>query len=360
MKKTPLFHMHERLNARMVEFGGWLMPIQYSGIIAEHNAVRRSAGIFDLSHMGELYVEGRGALDFVQQMVTNNAAKLVDGRILYTPVCNNDGGVVDDILVYRFSSDRYMLVVNASNIDKDYAWFSEHIKKYDARIINRSDEFALIAVQGPDTLKILNSLTAIDLSAIDYYWFKEAVINDIPVIISRTGYTGEEGFELYVSSSCGEKLWEAVTQAKGAVDLLPIGIGARDSLRIEAGFSLYGNELDEKTSPLEAGLGWTIKFDKGNFIGRDRLLKQKTDSTAKRLVCFTMKESSIPRHGYELFFNDKKTGVVTSGSFSPTLKKGIGMGYIVSRDGKQAAELQVAIRGIKQAGIIVKRPFYKR
>ncbi|MFH1380088.1 MAG: glycine cleavage system aminomethyltransferase GcvT [bacterium] len=359
MKKTPLSHVHEKLGGRMVEFGGWWMPIQYTGIIAEHNAVRTSAGIFDLSHMGEFFIQGPDAEKFLQRLVTNDVSRMVDGRVMYTPMCNEQGGIVDDILVYRFSDQKYMLVVNASNIDKDFNWFNAYKGRQNLELTNQSETCVLIAVQGPKSVSILQPLTKTDLSAIKYYWFAESFCGDIPVLLSRTGYTGEDGFELYAAASQGEKLWELVMKSSKYKNLVPVGLGARDSLRLEASFSLYGNELDDETTPLEAGLGWTVKLEKGDFIGKEPLLKQKSGAFTKQLVCFAMKGSGIPRHGYKLYLNNAEQGRVTSGTFSPTFKKGIGMGYISCAEGKEGEELQIDIRGTKQPGIIAKRPFYR-
>lgn len=357
MKKTPLYPVHEQLGGRMIEFAGWLMPIQYAGIIAEHKAVRNYAGIFDLSHMGEFEIKGADAEKFLNRMVTNDVSKMSDGKVLYTPLCNIQGGVVDDILVYRVSSGNYMLVVNAANIQKDFAWLEKHITGYNVHIDDKTDAFVLIAVQGPCAEQLLQPCTQCDLKSIKYYWFKNTTIGDIPAILSRTGYTGEDGFEIYVSAEQGKELWNRIVQSVDAEKLKPIGLGARDSLRLEAGLSLYGNELDDITTPLEAGLEWTVKFNKEDFLGKEVLVKQKTEGFRKHLACFTMNDSNIPRHGYSLFDKENKMGVVTSGTFSPTLNRGIGMGYL-KKNYDFGNELTVEIRGQKHPCTIVPKPFY--
>jgi aminomethyltransferase len=360
LKRTPLYETHKQLNARLIEFGGWKMPVQYSGIIDEHLAVRSNAGLFDLSHMGEIEVRGSGALPLIQKLMTNDAAsRLVDGRILYTPMCTESGGIVDDLLVYRFAADRYMLVVNASNIAKDFDWICAH-NDTAAEIENRSDDTVLIALQGQNSAKILQPLTGVELEPIEYYWFVEGEIAGVPTIISRTGYTGEFGFEFYTAAAHAETLWNAVYEATAAAGGKPIGLGARDTLRLEARLCLYGNDIDETTTPLEAGLGWTVAFDKGDFIGRDVLIKQRDEGIKRRLVGFQMLDRSIARSHYPIYRKDRHIGEVTSGAPSPSLKCNVGLAYLPIERSKINAKFDVEIRGKRHPAKVVRTPFYKK
>ncbi len=358
LKRTPLYHIHKQLGARLIEFGGWEMPVQYSGIIDEHLTVRSNAGVFDLSHMGEIEIRGSGALLLIQKLITNDAAKLVNGRVLYTPMCAETGGIVDDLLVYRFAPDRYMLVVNASNIDNDFKWICAH-NDIGAQIENRSDETVLVALQGKNAPKILQTLTDVDLAAIEYYWFTEGEVVGIPTIISRTGYTGEIGFELYVEAGCGEDLWNALYEATTAVGGKPVGLGARDTLRLEARLCLYGNDIDETTTPLEAGLRWTVIFDKGDFIGRDALIKQRDEGIKRHLSGFQMLDRSIARSHYPVYCNDHRIGEVTSGAPSPSLKCNIGLACLPIERSKINAKIAIEIRGKRHPAKVVRTPFYK-
>jgi aminomethyltransferase len=362
LKRTPLYHIHKRLGARLIEFGGWEMPVQYRGIIHEHLTVRANAGILDLSHMGEIEIRGPGALPLLQKLITNDAAgKLADRRVMYTPMCTETGGIVDDLLIYRFDAERYLLVVNASNIDKDFEWIRAH-NETGAEVENRSDEIVLVALQGRNAPKILHTLTNVDLSTIEYYWFMEGEVAGIPTIISRTGYTGEIGFELYVDAVHGEDLWAAVYEATTAAGGEPVGLGARDTLRLEMKYCLYGNDIDETRTPLEAGLGWTVSFDKGDFIGRDALMKQRDEGIKRRLVGFQMSDRGIARSHYLVFHADQRgfVGEVTSGGPSPSLKCNIGLTYLPIEHSKVHTKIEVEIRGKRHPAQVVRTPFYQR
>lgn len=365
IKRTPLYTSHIQLNARMMPFGGYDMPVQYSGIVAEHHAVRSTAGLFDVSHMGEFFVEGPEAADFLQYLVSNDISKLYDGKALYTVMCNESGGIVDDLLVYRFSEHKYMLVVNASNIAKDWNWI-ESVCKHDVQITNRSEDFALLAIQGPASHSILQKLTDIKLTEIKYYHFKEApsssFMNLENVILSHTGYTGEPGFEIYCRAADAQTIWDALLEQGKAEGLVPAGLGARDTLRLEAGYCLYGNDLSDETSPYAAGLGWITKPDKGEFVGRDALLKIKANTPEKKLIGFIIDERGIPRSGYTLLNeSEEEIGVVTSGSQSPILKKGIGMGYVLNDPAYTTPgnKILVSVRSKRIEARIAKPPFHK-
>ncbi|HLG30786.1 MAG TPA: glycine cleavage system aminomethyltransferase GcvT, partial [Candidatus Brocadiales bacterium] len=296
MKKTPLYDAHVRLGARMVDFHGFLMPLQYTGIIEEHICVRNSAGIFDLSHMGEIEVSGKGALDYLQKLVTNDVGRLVDGGALYTPICNEHGGIVDDVIVYRLSSEKFILVINCANTTKDWEWMEKHAGQ-EVEIANKSNETALIAIQGPFSESILKEVTTNEIAQLKRFNIKESRINDTPCLISRTGYTGEDGFEIFLHPEHAEKIWDLLLSVGQKQGLKPVGLGARDTLRLEACLLLYGNDIDETTSPIEAGIGWTVRFDKGDFIGREVLLTKKINGIKRRLVGFEMLDRGIPRAG---------------------------------------------------------------
>jgi aminomethyltransferase len=361
LKRTPLFAEHVALGGRMVEFGGWEMPVQYSGIVDEHRAVRTTAGLFDVSHMGEFAVEGPGALDFLQSLVPNNVAKLAENQALYSQICRENGGTIDDLLIYHLGPDRYMVVVNAGTMEKDWGWFSQHAAgKADLMLANRSAETALIALQGPRALAILAPLTGAPLDDIVYYHCTPGTVAGIDCIISRTGYTGEDGFELYTSSENAVALWRKLLAAGKEHGLLPAGLGARDTLRLEAGYCLYGHELDETTNPLEAGLGWTVKLNKGDFIGHDALAAIKAQGLKRKLMGIEMIERGVPRGGYAIFDNDRQIGALTSGAPSPALGKNIGMGYVEIADAVPGKAVQVDIRGKPTAAQIAALPFYKR
>ncbi len=361
MKTTPFTDKHIALGAKMHEFAGYNMPIEYSGIIDEHLTVCQGVGVFDVSHMGEFWVKGPKALAFLQKVTSNNVAVLTPGKIQYTCFPNDKGGIVDDLLVYQYEPEKYMLVVNAANIEKDWDWCVSHNTE-GAELENASDHMAQLAVQGPRAILALQKLTDIDLSSIPYYTFKVGKFaGEENVIISNTGYTGAGGFELYFYPNVADTIWKAVFEAGEEFDIKPIGLGARDTLRLEMGFCLYGNDLDDTTSPIEAGLGWITKFIEGKeFINRPMLEKQKAEGVTRKLVGFEMVDRGIPRHGYELVNSDgEKIGIVTSGTMSPTRKIGIGMGYVKPEYGKAGTEICIDMRGRKLKAVVVKPPFRK-
>ena len=361
MKTTPFTEKHIALGAKMHEFAGYNMPIEYSGIIDEHLTVCQGVGVFDVSHMGEFWVKGPEALAFLQKVTSNNVAVLTPGKIQYTCFPNDKGGIVDDLLVYQYEPEKYMLVVNAANIEKDWDWCVSHNTE-GAELENASDHMAQLAVQGPKAILALQKLTDIDLASIPYYTFKVGKFaGEENVIISNTGYTGAGGFELYFYPNVADTIWKAVFEAGEEFDIKPIGLGARDTLRLEMGFCLYGNDLDDTTSPIEAGLGWITKFIEGKeFINRPMLEKQKAEGVTRKLVGFEMVDRGIPRHGYELVNSDgEKIGIVTSGTMSPTRKIGIGMGYVKPEYSKADTEICIDVRGRKLKAVVVKPPFRK-
>ena len=361
MKTTPFTEKHIALGAKMHEFAGYNMPIEYSGIIDEHLTVCQGVGVFDVSHMGEFWVKGPKALAFLQKVTSNNVAVLTPGKIQYTCFPNDKGGIVDDLLVYQYEPEKYMLVVNAANIEKDWDWCVSHNTE-GAELENASDHMAQLAVQGPKAILALQKLTDIDLSSIPYYTFKVGKFaGEENVIISNTGYTGAGGFELYFYPNVADTIWKAVFEAGEEFDIKPIGLGARDTLRLEMGFCMYGNDLDDTTSPIEAGLGWITKFIEGKeFINRPMLERQKAEGVTRKLVGFEMVDRGIPRHGYELVNSDgEKIGIVTSGTMSPTRKIGIGMGYVKPEYGKAGTEICIDMRGRKLKAVVVKPPFRK-
>ncbi|MDR2121210.1 MAG: glycine cleavage system aminomethyltransferase GcvT [Tannerella sp.] len=361
MKTTPFTAQHIALGAKMHEFAGYNMPIEYTGIIDEHLAVCRSAGVFDVSHMGEFWVKGPAALSFVQRLTSNDASALPVGKAQYSCFPNDRGGIVDDILVYHYEEQKYLLVVNAANIDKDWDWCTRH-NTMGAELENASDRTAQLAVQGPKARDILQRLTPVDLSAIPYYAFTTGEFAGCRnVIISNTGYTGAGGFELYFYPDEGLRISDAIFEAGKTEDICPAGLGARDTLRLEMGYCLYGNDIDDTTSPLEAGLGWITKFADGkDFIGRALLERQKKEGVARRLCAFEMTEKGIPRHGYEIAGKDDRIiGSVTSGTISPTLRKGIGLGYVETGYAAAGTEIHIMIRNKPVAAKIVKLPFRK-
>jgi aminomethyltransferase len=361
MNKTPFTDVHIALGARMHEFAGFNMPIEYSGIIDEHLAVCRSAGVFDVSHMGEFWVKGPRALEFIQSITSNDASLLTIGKAQYTCFPNDRGGIVDDLLVYHYEDQKYMLVVNAGNIAKDWDWCVSH-NAVGAELENASDRIAQLAVQGPKATGILQRLTPLDLSTIPYYSFRTGEFAGRPdVILSNTGYTGAGGFELYFHPDDAMTIWNAIFEAGKPEGLKPAGLGARDTLRLEMGFCLYGNDLDDTTSPIEAGLGWITKFPEGkNFVNRAELERQKKEGVTRRLCPFEMTDKGIPRHGYEIVDAEgHRIGTVTSGTMSPLLKKGIGMGYIKPEYAKAGTELYIRIRNKDLKASVVKGPFRK-
>ncbi|WP_010273383.1 glycine cleavage system aminomethyltransferase GcvT [Paenibacillus senegalensis] len=361
LKRTPLFPLYEQHGARVIDFGGWELPVQFSGIQAEHHAVREKAGLFDVSHMGEVFVEGKGALDFLQNLTTNDVSRLSPGRSHYSFMCYENGGVVDDLLVYQLNPGQYMLVLNAANISKDLAWLQSHIGEADVTVTDLSDNTALLALQGPLSEEILSRLTDAPLSELKpFHHIHDARVAGFPVILSRTGYTGEDGFELYLASKDAPSLWQKLLQEGQPAGLVPAGLGARDTLRFEARLPLYGQELSADITPLEAGLGWFVKLDKGPFIGRDALQRQKQQGLERKLVGLQMLERGIPRTGYAVLADGQKIGTVTSGTQSPTLKQNIGLAMIDSRYSKLGTEVYVEIRGKQLLAKVIPTPFYKR
>jgi len=358
MKKTAFNNIHKQLGAKLVEFAGYEMPVQYEGIIAEHKAVRESVGVFDVSHMGEVEIRGKDAFAFVQKLTTNDVSKLSKGKVQYSAMCYENGGVVDDLLVYH-CGDYYMLVINASNIDKDIAWMKKNASG-DVEIKDITDDTSLLAIQGKNALTTLRKLTDTDLSKIEYYHFEFAKMAGQDVIISHTGYTGEKVcFEIYMSSDIkkSEDMWNAIFEAGKEFNIKPIGLGARDTLRLEYAFRLYGNDMDENSHPIEAGLGWITKLDKGDFIGRDAILKAKEAGLKRKLVGFIINDRAVARHGYEVRSGDNKVGFVASGSPSPMLGKNIGLAYVDEGFNKIGNEIEIMIRDKRVKAEIVKTPF---
>lgn len=357
MKNTALSAKHISLGAKMVSFAGYNMPVQYSGINAEHETVRNAVGVFDVSHMGEFIIKGEKALDLIQRVCSNDVSKLYDGKIQYAYLPNETGGIVDDLLVYRIDEKTYMLVVNASNIEKDWDWISG-FNTGNVEMKNISDRTSLLAVQGPKAAEALQSLTDVALSEMEYYTFKKGTFAGVEnVLISATGYTGAGGFELYFDNASAEKIWDAIFAAGEAYGIKPIGLGARDTLRLEMGFCLYGNDIDETTSPIEAGLGWVTKFSK-EFTNSEALKTQKENGVARKLTGFEMIERGIPRHDYEITDADGNTiGKVTSGTQSPSLQKAIGLGYLSKEHAKEGTEIYIKIRDNKVKAKVVKFPF---
>lgn len=364
-RRTPLYERHVAYGAKIVEFAGFLMPIQYESIIAEHKRVRSSVGIFDVSHMGRVEIRGKDALQFVNKMTINDASQLELYRAQYTAFCYPSGGLVDDLLVYRLPS-HYLLVINAANAAKDLDWLHSN-RTGDVQIIDRTARTAEIAVQGPEAEAVIQRLTTVPLSEVKFYWSLPGRLRrslskppDIDAIISRTGYTGEDGFELYFDAEAAVDVWNAVLEAGRRFEIAPVGLAARDSLRLEMGYCLYGNDISQDTTPLEAGLSWITKLNKGDFIGRDALLKQKEEGARRKLVGFEMEGKAFPRHGYAIFVGTQRVGEVTSGVFSPSLSKGIGMGYVESPHAVIGAEIEVDVRGKHEKARVVSRPFYKQ
>ena len=359
MKNTALSSTHIALDAKMVPFAGYNMPVSYEGVNAEHETVRQGVGVFDVSHMGEFLITGDKALDLIQKISSNDASKLVDGKAQYSCMPNNDGGIVDDLIIYRFNEEKYLLVVNASNIEKDWNWISHH-NDMDATMRDISDEYSLLAIQGPKAAEAMQSLTDVDLTAIKFYTFEVAPFAGVDnVIISATGYTGSGGFEIYVKNEDVQQVWDKVFEAGKNFGIKPIGLAARDTLRLEMGFCLYGNDIDDTTSPIEAGLGWITKFSK-DFVNSEALKKQKEEGPSSKLIGFELDERGIPRHGYDIVDNNGKViGVVTSGTMSPSLEKGIGMGYVPTELATPGSKINIQIRKKALPATVVKMPFYK-
>jgi aminomethyltransferase len=361
LKKTPLNARHRSLGARMVEFGGWDMPVEYSGIADEHMAVRTRAGLFDVSHMGEIEIAGGDALKAVQHITTNDASRLSIGQAQYSALTTPEGTFVDDVLTYRLAEDHFLLVVNASNIMKDFNWITAQIGGLgDVVAVNTSSRYALIALQGPAARDVLQPLTGINLGDIKYYWFTTGEVAGVRVTVSRTGYTGEDGFEVFVPPASAERVWDAILQAGKGAGVVPAGLGARDTLRLEAAMRLYGNDIDDKTTVMEADLGWIVGWKKEEFIGAPVLRKQKQEGVARKLVGFEMLDRAIGRHGYDVYVDGAKAGVVTSGTRTPYVKKAIGMAYLPVDRTSTGTEFEVDVRGRRARAHVVALPFYKR
>jgi aminomethyltransferase len=359
LKRTPLFEEHQNLGGKIVPFAGYEMPVQYpAGIIAEHNAVRKAAGLFDVSHMGELVIRGGDALGFIQYVTTNDASKLEVGQAQYSAFCREDGGIIDDCIVYRLA-DHYMIVVNASNVDKDRDWIAQYADRFGTQVVDVSDDTGLIALQGPKAQQILERLTDADLDSVRYYHFTEGSVDGVPAIISRTGYTGEDGFELYLPADRTAQVWRRLLDAGGDDGLVPAGLGARDSLRLEMGYALYGNDIDDRRTPLEAGLAWITKLDKGDFIGRDAIVAQKEAGVAEKLVGFICQERGFPRHGYAVHVDGAPAGEVTSGIVSPMLQQGVGMAYVPAASAKPGTRIDIMVRDKAIPAEVARAPFYK-
>jgi aminomethyltransferase len=364
LKRTPLNSAHRRLGGRMVEFGGWDMPVQYpAGTMTEHLRTRTHAGLFDVSHMGEIDVRGRDAIPFINRVTSNDVTKLIDGQAQYSALTTPEGTVIDDLLVYRFAEDHLLLVVNAGTTGKDWDWIKSHHGDENVELQNVSADYCQIAIQGPDALSILQTLTAVPLNAIKYYHFREGEVDGVAAIVSRTGYTGEDGFEVYAAADKAEHIWNKILEAGNFGDydgVLPCGLAARNTLRLEAGMCLYGHEIDETTTLLEANLGWICKLNKGEFIGRDRLAKQKEEGIKRKLVGFEVTDRGIARDGQDVLIDGQRVGQVTSGSPAPFLKKNIGMAYVPVESAKEGSAIEIDVRGKLVGAQIVALPIYKR
>ncbi|AFM01698.1 MULTISPECIES: glycine cleavage system aminomethyltransferase GcvT [Desulfitobacterium] len=360
LKRTPLYEKHQQLGAKLIDFGGWEMPVQYAGVLEEHKTVRSKAGLFDVSHMGEVELKGKDSLAFLQYILTNDVSRIQDNQIQYSPMCAPDGGVVDDLLVYRYSQEHFLIVVNASNTDKDFAWMQDKAQGFEIHLENRSEDFAQLALQGPLAEKILQKLTRLDLSQIKYYWFTHGEVDGVLCLISRTGYTGEDGFEVYLPPDHAPRMWDRILAVGAEEGVQPIGLGARDTLRFEARLPLYGNELGSDITPLEAGLGFFVRLEKEHFVGKEALSAQKEKGIPRKLVGLEMIERGIARSHYPLQKVGKEIGFITSGSFSPTLNKNIALGLIPPEYAQIGETLDVIIRGKAVKARIIPSQFYKR
>lgn len=362
MKKTRLNRILKKMNAKMIDFFGWELPVEFSGIISEHMAVRERVGVFDVSHMGEIRIKGKDALKFLQFITSNDPAKLVPGKIQYSALTTPKGTPVDDMLVYRISENEFFLVVNASNTEKDFNWILSHSKDFDVEVINESDEWTQLAVQGPFSYQVVSPLCDFELSDMKYYWFKEGNFTGEKAIVSRTGYTGEDGFEIYFKGDeeIAEKIYTKIMERGKEFGILPCGLGARNTLRLEAKMCLYGNDIDEDTTLLEADLGWIVNFEKGDFIGRDALLKQKEEGIKRKLVGFEVNDRAPAREHCPIFINGKEVSFVRSGSYAPYLKKNIGLAYLPIDCTKIGTEFEIKVRERFVKATVVETPFYKR
>jgi aminomethyltransferase len=359
LKRTPLYDIHVKAGARMVPFGGWEMPVQYTSIVEEHRAVRAAVGLFDVSHMGEFEVEGPEALAALQDLTTNDLGALEPGQVQYSLLCYPEGGIVDDLTLYRLGPQRFMMTVNAANIDKDWAWVTERsAARRGALWRNVSAETALIAVQGPRAEAVVGRLADRDVAAIGYYRFATGAVAGARALMSRTGYTGEDGFELYVGAADATRLWQALLEAGAGDGARPIGLGARDTLRLEMRYALYGNDIDQTTNPIEAGLGWVVKLAKGEFVGRKAIERVKTEGPRRRLVGLEMADRAVARHGYPVLKDGQATGIVTSGSYGPSVDKSIALAYVDTAHAAVGTELGVDIRGQARPARVVKTPFH--
>ena len=361
LRKTPLHAVHREMGAKMVPFGGWEMPVEYAGLINEHMAVRKAAGLFDVSHMGELEVTGPGALAFLHRVTSNDVSRLADGQAQYSALPNAAGAPLDDVILYRRGPERFMLVVNASNVEKDFRWLRAQNPEA-CEVVDKSEAYALLALQGPRAQEILQALTPVDLGKVAYYHFAEGEVDGHPATVARTGYTGEDGFEIFVAPEHAEPLWRRLIEAGREKGIQPAGLGARDTLRLEAKMCLYGNDMDETTSLVEAGLGWIVSLDeaKGDFPGRGVLAAQKKDGASRKLVGFEVTGRGIARHGYPVFLDGKPVGPVTSGSYAPYLQKNIGLCYVPSARAAAGTALEIDVRGRNVPARVVPTPFYKR
>ncbi|HVT44794.1 MAG TPA: glycine cleavage system aminomethyltransferase GcvT [Thermoanaerobaculia bacterium] len=360
LQKTPLNAVEHELGGKMVDFGGWELPVQFSSILEEHDAVRKRAGLFDVSHMGEIEIRGPQALEYLQKLTCNDLSKLQDGRCQYNGLLYPTAGFVDDILIYRHAADDYLAVVNAANSTKDFEWMRDCTEEFDVEVSNRSADFAQLALQGPFAERVLQRLTPLSLPEIRYYRFARGRVSDVEAIVSRTGYTGEDGFEIYLPPAEASDLFRKILEVGREYEVLPCGLGARDTLRLEAKMALYGNDIDHSTTPLEADLGWIVKLDKGDFHGRDVLQREKDEGVRRKLVGFEMVDRGIARHGYPVVDGGEEIGVVTSGTHSPTLKRAIGLAYLPPDKSAAGTEITILIRGKEVRARVVPTPFYKR
>ena len=364
LKQTPLNQVHRQLGGKMIDFGGWDMPVQYTaGVIEEHLRTRTAATLFDVSHMGEIHVDGKDAIEFINKITTNDVTKLIDGQAHYSCFTTTEGTVVDDLLVYRFGQEKLLLVVNASTQDNDWAWINQHKNGFDVDLRHASIEYCQIAIQGPRAVEILQTLTETELAPVKYYHFTHGAVDGVPSILSRTGYTGEDGFEVYADAAKAEQLWNKMLDAGNygaAGGILPAGLAARNTLRLESAMSLYGHELSTEITPLEANLGWICKLNKGDFIGQSALAQQKETGLQRKLVGFEMTDKGIARDGFDVYINGAKAGQVTSGSPAPYLKKNIGLAFVPTEFANVGQEIQIDVRGKHLTATIVPTPFYKR